>query len=154
MSENKQFYIHTNGQRVPVTEEIYLAYYRSIRRDRYYECDLKTESAVRDKDGKITAYRPSKEDSLERLQETGKDYADEGVSIEDAVIRAFMADKLYEALGSLPERERELIEALFFSNGGNGMTERDYAAVSGIPQKTINDRKKRILAKLKKLFGN
>jgi len=152
MSENKQLYIYANGQRVPVTEEVYLAYYRSIRRDRYYERDIKTENAVRDKDGNITGYNPAKEDSIDRLMEAGEDYTDENGSVEDIVFRVDMADRLYEVLDDLSKTERELIEALFFSSRGNGMTEREYAAIIGVPQKTINDRKKRILAKLKKIL--
>ena len=93
MSKDKQYFINAGGQRVPVTVEVYLAYYRSARRMRYFERDIKTESAIRDKDGNITGYRPAKEDSLDRLVETGEDYAD-GESVEDAAIRAMMSDKL------------------------------------------------------------
>ena len=152
MSDSKQFRIHAEGRLVPVTEEIYLAYYRSIRRERYYERDVKTESAVRDRDGHVIGYQPSKEDSLERLMEAGRDFADEGESAEDAVIRAAMEVKLHKALRKLPEKERELMETLFFSNGGSGISEREYAVISGIPRKTIAYRREKIFGKLKKLL--
>ena len=45
-------------------------------------------------------------------------------------------------------QKEELITALFYY----GMTEREYAIKSGIPQNTINDRKRRILLKLKKII--
>ncbi|MDE5780912.1 MAG: hypothetical protein K2I03_05475 [Lachnospiraceae bacterium] len=32
------------------------------------------------------------------------------------------------------------------------LSEREWSSISGIPQKTINDRKRRILAKLKKIL--
>lgn len=57
-----------------------------------------------------------------------------------------MMDKLKECLPMLKSKEQELIDALFY----HGLSEREFSKVSGIPQKTINDRKRRILAKLKK----
>ena len=147
----KQYCVNIGGALVDVTEEQYLAYYRSQRRMRYFERDIKTETAIRDKDGRITGYAPSKEDSLDRLLENGADFADETESVEDSAIKKELIEKLREALDELTADERELIDALFFANG-DGMTEREYAKISGIPQKTINDRKAKILAKLKKLL--
>jgi len=152
MPENKEFYVRSGGQLVPVTEEVYRFYYRSKRRERYFEHDIKIETALRDRRGNVVGYRPAKEDSLDRLMETGEDYADECESVEDAVIRAMMSDKLREVLKLLPESDRELINALFFSNGGEGMTERDYAAHTGIAQKNVNKKKQRVLLKLKYLL--
>ena len=154
MLDSKKLFINIDGRLVPVTEEVYLVYYRSERRMRYFERDIKTGKAIRDDTGNITGYKLSKEDSLDRLIENGADFVDGGVNVEDSIISAIMMDKLYEALGKLPASERQLIEALFFSNGGDGMTEREYAKASGIPQQTINSRKSRILGKLKKLFRN
>jgi RNA polymerase sigma factor (sigma-70 family) len=152
MNENKQFFIGAGGTKVEVTEEIYLAYYRSKRRDRYYERDIKTERAVCDTDGNVTGYKPSKEDSLDRLMETGEDYAAEAESVEETVIRGIMSGALHQALDKLPEADRALIDALFFSNGGTGMSEREYSEVSGMPRKTIAYRRNRALERLKKFF--
>ena len=154
MSENKQFFIRLNGQQIPITEEVYLAYYRSERRMRYFERDIKTENAVRDKNGDITGYRPAKEDSLDRLMEAGEDYTDDCEGVEDAVVSVMMSDKLHEVLDELPESDRELIDALFFSNGGEGMSEREYSELSGVPRKTVAYRRGKILARLKKLLEN
>ena len=151
MSENKQFFVSVNGKQEPVTEEVYLAYYRSKRRERYFERDIKTESAIRDADGNITGYKPAKEDSLERLMDAGEDYTNE-FSVEDLAFRSVMADKLHEVLNKLPEKECELIETLFFANGGVGMTVRECADQSGIPFTTIQSRKAKILLTLKKLL--
>lgn len=59
-----------------------------------------------------------------------------------------MLETLRKALAQLSAEERQLVRAVFFE----GMTEREYAVKSGIPQKTINDRKRRILAKIKNLM--
>ena len=154
MTDNKQFCVRVDGQLVPVTEEVYLAYYRSERRMRYFERDIKTESAVRDRNGNITRYKLAKEDSLERLTEAGEDYADDGESVEDAVVRAMMSDKLHEVLGKLPDSDRELIDALFFSNSGDGITERECAAKLGISKTALHARKEKVLAKLRGLLEN
>jgi RNA polymerase sigma factor (sigma-70 family) len=154
MPENKEFYVHIDGQLIPVNEEVYLAYYRSKRRDRYYERDIKTGSAVRNKDGNVVGYRPAKEDSLDRLMESGEDYADDREIVEEYALFAVMKDNLCDALSQLTENERELIIALFYSNGGSGMSERDYAKLKGVSQPSVNQRKARILGKLRKFLNN
>lgn len=52
------------------------------------------------------------------------------------------------ALKELSKDEIALINALFYKD----LTEREYSLQSGIPQKTINNRKKSILKRLKKLL--
>ena len=152
MSDHKNYFVHIDGQLVPVTEEVYLAYYRFKCRMRYFENDLKIGSPLRDQNGNITGYKFAKEDSLDRLSEAGEDYAEDSESVEDAVIRAVMSEILRETLRKLPDNDRQLIDALFFSNDGNGMTEREYAKITGISQQSVNERKRRILGKLLKLI--
>ena len=154
MSNNKQFFVRVDGQRIAVTEEVYLEYYRSERRMRYYERDIKTGVTLRDESGNIAGFKPAKEDSLNRLMDAGTDYADDCESVEDAAVRAVMSDKLCEALGTLPDSDRELIVALFYSNDGDGMSEREYSETSGVPRKTVAYRRERVLRKLKKLLEN
>jgi RNA polymerase sigma factor (sigma-70 family) len=152
MKERNQFFINVGGQLIPVTEEIYLAYYRAERRMRYFERDIKTGRAIRDGDGNVTGYKPAKEDSLDRLMEAGEDYAGNGEAVEDAAIRVLTKDSLREALRLLTAGERALIITLFFANGGAGMTEREYAKLTGVSQQSVNERKRRILGKLKKIL--
>ena len=143
MSENKQFYIHAEDQRVEVTEEVYRAYYKMGRRERYLE-----ERDVAH--GKVL-YSGMDTDEM-----TGEEMIPDlnAVPVDESVCKNALIEQLRKHLDSLSESERELIDALFFSNDGDGMTEREYSVISGIPQKTINDRKSRIFAKLKKLLGN
>jgi DNA-directed RNA polymerase specialized sigma24 family protein len=143
-----------NGTPVGVTEAQYLAYYRGERRMRYFERDIKTETAIRGKNGRITGYTSGKEDSLDRLLENGADFPDEGESVEDAAIRALMIDRLREALGTLAAGDRELIDALFFSNGGGGTGERGCAGRLGLSKTALHARKEKIFAKLRKLLEN
>lgn len=153
MSE-KLYHIKINGALVEVPKQLYLEYYRSKRRDKYYEHDIKIENAVRDKNGNIVGYRPSREDSLERLLEAGGDYRDDSESVEDTAILKLTAAALHEALRLLPDDERDFIETLFFSNGGSGMSEREYARILGLSKTAIHARKEKVLRKLKKLLGS
>ena len=66
------------------------------------------------------------------------------------VERTLLLDKLRKSLPMLKAEEQELICALFFQR----LSERELAAKTGIPQRTINDRKRRILAKLKEFLEN
>jgi len=75
---------------------------------------------------------------------------DYSVDVEEEVINNIMLEKLKKSLTKLSDDELYLIEQLIY----NEKSERELSAISGIPQRTINDRKHRILAKLKKLLEN
>ena len=72
--------------------------------------------------------------------------ADENSIFENKVIDSL---DLKKALSTLTKEERKLIEALFFDND-EAMSEREISASLHIPQKTFNNRKLKILKKLKK----
>ena len=62
----------------------------------------------------------------------------------------FMERALQMGRDTICMLKQELINALFFRN----LSERKWSDETGIPQKTINDRKHRIIAKLKKYLEN
>lgn len=132
--ENK-YTLLVNRKRVAVGEEVYKAYYQQKEREAYLD-KLASKHNI----------------SFEECEEKGiqVDYlfsrAEE--SIEDGVIKKEMLKKLALCLETLSEQERLLIYALFFQ----GKSERQLSAETGTPQRTINDRKRRILLKLKKLL--
>jgi len=148
MSEEKIYRISIRGELVEVNRELYLYFYRSRRRIDYYEHDIKTEVAIRDENGEITGYMPSKEDSLDRIIESGVDFCDGSESIEDLVIRKLMAERLKQCLLLLEPDERRLIDARYFE----GKTEMGCAQICGVNQSTISRREAKILAKLKKMM--
>jgi len=102
--------------------------------------------------GKVFEYESIELVSYEGLFEKERDCADTSESVEDVGIRLAMSSKLHQTLKMLSEAEHELIDALFFSNDGEGMSERAYARSIGITHKTVAYRKKIILRKLKKLM--
>lgn len=137
MSEKKEYRIKVQGKLVPVTEEIYFTYHRMKRRETYLE--------ERDTANSVFYYS-----ALDTEGTNGEDVIPDLVSprVEDMIVDKLISEKLYQCLAQLAREEQELIYALFF----RAISERQYAEMTGIPQKTINDRRHRILGKLKKLM--
>jgi len=90
--------------------------------------------------------------SLECL--TAEDYksfdsllVDFSVNIEDEIIKKIDMQLLAAAVRSLPDDEKRLIGELIMQD--KPKTEQELSALTGIPQQTINYRKKKILKKIK-----
>lgn len=140
-----------SGQLLEVTDEVYDAYMKGDRKMRYFESDLKEERFLMDENGQIRQVIPSWEDSLDRLMDdNAEQFVDRHESVEDMVLRRISFERLYKALGTLTERERKLIEALFFEE----MTERKVALFLGISQPAVHKQKNKILKKLKLFLEN
>ena len=138
--------VWVSGQYIEVTDAVYDAYMKGDRKIRYFENDLKTERVLMDTDGHIKQIIPSREDSLDRLMDdNAEQFTDHHESVDDMVLRKISAEKLYQALAELSEKERELIIALFFEE----KTERELAVVLGISQPAVHKQKNKILKKLK-----
>lgn len=135
MSEDKKYSIIVKRQRVEVSEAVYWAYHKAREAERYQNRLVRQF-----------------EFSLEHFQEDGVNVefsiARFQPTIEDKLIEQEQLWKLRMALVALTPEERLLIHELFF----NGKSERTLSAMIAVPQKTINDRKKRILLKLRKLI--
>lgn len=131
-----KFFIPLHGMLMEVTEETYRDFYKAGRRQKYID-----ERSVENGDFSY--------DMLTTDDFNGEDILiDTSQEIDEAVVHKIMLDKLRDSLVLLSDDEQKLINALFFRN----FSEREWSAETGIPQKTINDRKRRILIKLKKLL--
>lgn len=71
-----------------------------------------------------------------------------GYSVEKEADHKLLVKRLYDCLIFLSEKERRLIEMLYFE----GKTERECAEIYGINQKNIHKKKMLILSKINKLF--
>ena len=132
-----------------ISLEVYEHMLKSNRKARYFTYDLKTERKIMDSENVVVI--PAREDSLERLLELGEEFGTEENVAEDYEEQE-LHERLHAALGTLTKGERRLIDEIFFSQNGNGKSEREAAKSLGIPQKTLNDRKIRIIAKIKKFL--
>ena len=140
---------------MPVSKEVYTVYAQSERQLEYMARDLKRDRVLQDADGKAVLDQneqpimlSEREVSLDKLMAEEWDYPSSAPSPESAVLDQLEITAVHQCLASLDTDEKALIEVLFFE----GLTERAYSERSGIPQKTVNDRKNRILKKLYQLL--
>lgn len=114
-------YIIKNGTAVEVSEELHDYLTKSDRKIRYIEKDLKRNNYIIDSENEKVTVIPSREDSLDRLMDIGKDYPNQSSDFRQSTIEKIMLEK---ALEKLNEKERYLIVQLFYL----GRTERELAA--------------------------
>lgn len=137
MAEKKEYRIKVQGQLVPVTEEVYFTYHRMKRREIYLE--------ERDTANGVFYYS-----AMDTGETNGEDTIPDLISprVEDVVADKLLSERLHQCLAQLSNEEQELIHALFF----RAISERQYAAETGLHNMTIHDRKIKILGKLKKVM--
>ena len=139
--KKEKYFLRSDSQLVQVKEEVYWAYYEVYEHGNWLD--------RKDANHNLIHYA-----ALDTAHSTGEEeMPDEfAESVEETAIRQVMCEAARECVSLLPENERVLIEGLFFSNNGKGMTVREYADQTGIPFTTIQSRKVKALASLKKLL--
>jgi DNA-directed RNA polymerase specialized sigma24 family protein len=129
--------IIVNKKRIEVSIEVYEAYHQEREHERYLNKLAKKNNVplnvVGDDGNEIT-----------------HDVVVECDSVEETVIRKVMIEHLCRGLEQLTTDDMFLINAIFFE----GKSEREISKSEGIPLMTINNRKRRILSKLKKVIEN
>lgn len=137
MAEKKEYRIKVQGRLIPVTEEVYLTYYRMKRRELHLE----------EKDARHGVFFYS---GLDTTETNGEDAIPDLISprVEDVAVDKLLAEKLHQCLAELTKEEQKLIFTLFFQN----KSERQVSDETGIHYMTIHDRKVKILRTLKKLL--
>lgn len=133
MESRNRYTLIAGKTRVPVSPEVYHAYYKERERELY----------VNKLSGRYTL-------SLEACREQGVPVEALMVwsedSLEERLLQEEVRQQLYEKLTALTKEEEALLNALFVRN----LSERQWSAETGVPQRTIHDRKQRLLRKLKK----
>ncbi len=146
--EEQKYYISLDGTDFEVGKELYAAYMKGQRKERYFTHDLKKERKRVDRQTGEVIVIPSREDSYERLIEAEKQFMEEAESVEDAAIRAVMLEKLNGALHMLTETELGIIYFLYYVE----ISEVQLAERMGIARTTLRSRKYQILEKLKEML--
>ncbi|MEM1486242.1 sigma factor-like helix-turn-helix DNA-binding protein [Oscillospiraceae bacterium PP1C4] len=135
MEEGGKYTIIVNKKRIEVSEDVYRAYHQEREAERYQNKLIRQH-----------------EMSLERFRDNGVniDYliAKFQPDVADKLISEELLKTLRYALDSLPEDEKFLINELFFIH----KSKKKLAKELGIPRMTLNDKKHRILTKLKKIL--
>ncbi|MDF1493185.1 sigma-70 family RNA polymerase sigma factor [Caproiciproducens sp. CPB-2] len=132
-----------------VSREIIEVLEKSDRQMEYLQYDIKVERCRIDSVSGTVTYIPSREDSYERLLEENRQFAVADEDVDDAVIKAVMIEKMLTCLNHLSPEEQKLITTFFFDDKSEHQMSRE----TGIAQRTIHDRKIKILAKLKRLMN-
>ena len=135
MSDN--YYITIDREKVFVSEEVYKTYRQMKRQER-----TQTEKDARNG---LISYEMFTTETMQ-----GEDLLCDPLqlSVEETALSAVMCCKLYMCLDKLSPEERELVNRIYFL----GYSLRQLSAETGIPYMTIQHRKVKILAKLKKLM--
>lgn len=137
MADKEKYMINIQGKLIEVSEDVYYAYFRMERQERWQE-EKQMEHGV-------VSY-----DALDNGEMAGAEIvADQDApSMEDLAIAKELNDRLHHAIAALPRADRELIQAIYYE----GMTEREYAKKRGISQMGANKQRRKILSKLKKFL--
>lgn len=142
--KKKDFYLYIEGKRVRVSEEVYREYYKGERKERYFMRDLKTERVTIDsRTGEITII-PGREDSYERLMESRSQFASYA-NMEEQTVQSLL---LEQALGNLTDKERNLIEEIYFLE----KTERQVSEALHIAKTTLRRKHREALNKLREFL--
>ena len=154
----KQWYYYPDYHKlypdVKISDEVMAVLRKSDRKMRYMEWELKKsrEIVAKASEGKeaenrnVRKVRPAREYYFEQVQEELDAIAMSRTDLESQTIHMEQLHILNVALGSLSEEESSLIYALFYQ----GVSLREYARRTGAPVMTVQNRKNRILRKLKK----
>ena len=135
MADN--YYITIDREKVFVSEEVYKTYRQMKRQERTL--------AEKDSRNRLISYEMFTTETMQ-----GEDLLCDPFqsSVEETALSAVMCCKLYMCLDKLSPEERELVNRIYFL----GYSLRQLSAETGIPYMTIQHRKAKILAKLKKLM--
>lgn len=138
MEGREVYHLYADGKKIEVTEELYRAFYKYKRREKY----------LKESDEEHKLYHYSDLDTDELLGEEMFSYPHEE-SVEDRVVDHILRETVRRCVEELPEEDQVLLFALFYQQ----KTERECADEFGTCQKTINNQRKRILDKLREMMN-
>ena len=133
--DKREYFIYVKGKAVPVSEEVYKAYWKITEHEKYlqrkdWKYDVIPFSAM-DYDGHFV-------DNI----------TDERIDIEKIVEVKMQIEELNKALATLTKKERKLIEAIFYKEESL----RAIGKKEKVSYQAIGKRRDKILEKLRKLL--
>ena len=137
MADKEKYMIKIQGDLIEVSEDVYYAYFRMERQERWQE--------EKKQDHDVVSY-----DALDNGETVGAEAIQDMNSsgMEELVIANELKERLHNIVAALPKPERELIQAIYFED----IPVSDYAKRVGMSHRGINKQRKRILSKLKMLL--
>ena len=98
---NKEYYLYVKGEAIPISEEVYKAYWKITEHEKY----------LQKKDCKYGVIPFS---SLDHDGYFVDNIIDEKIDLEKIVEVKIQIEELHKALATLTKEERELMEAIFY----------------------------------------
>lgn len=134
---DKKYYIFVGDEKIEVDQEVYKSYWQITNRERYLE-RLDRQNKLLFFSDLSTEY--SFEDTI----------ADENYDLEKIVETKMLIDRVREAIDSLNDEEREVIERLYYQDEPL----RSIATSKKISAPALLKRRNKILKKLKELLND
>ena len=134
---NKEYYLYVKGEAIPISEEVYKAYWKITEHEKY----------LQKKDCKYGVIPFS---SLDHDGHFVDNIIDEKIDLEKIVEVKMRIEELHKALNTLTKEERELMEAIFYKEESL----RSISRREKVTHQAISGRRDRILEKLKKILGD
>ena len=134
---DKKYYIFVGDEKIEVDQEVYKSYWQITNRERYLE-RLDRQNKLLFFSDLSTEY--SCEDTI----------ADENYDLEKIVETKMLIDRVREAIDSLNDEEREVIERLYYQDESL----RSIATSKKISAPALLKRRNKILKKLKELLND
>ena len=131
----KEYYLYVKGKAVPVSEEVYKAYWKITEHEKY----------LQRKDWKHNVIPFS---GLDHDGHFIDNIIDEKIDLEKIVEVKMQIEELNKALATLTKKERELIEAIFYKEESL----RAIGKKEKVSYQAIGKRRDKILEKLRKLL--
>lgn len=131
----KEYYLYVKGKAVPVSEEIYKAYWKITEHEKY----------LQRKDWKHNIISFS---SLDHDGHFVDNIIDEKMDLEKIIEVKMRIEELHKALNTLTKEERELMEAIFYKEESL----RSISRREKVTHQAISGRRDRILEKLRKIL--
>lgn len=131
----KEYYLYVKGKAVPVSEEVYKAYWKITEHEKY----------LQRKDWKHNVIPFS---GLDHDRHFIDNIIDEKIDLEKIVEVKMQIEELHRALNTLSKEERELMEAIFYKEESL----RSIGKKEKVTHQAISGRRDRILEKLRKIL--
>ena len=137
MADKEKYMINIQGQLIEVSEDVYYAYFRMERQERWQE-EKKVEHNV-------LSY-----DALDNPETLGIENVVDApaLTLEELAEAHELRDRVQHAVDLLPRAERNLIRAIYYEE----LSEREVAKWHGVSQNKIFKQRKRALANLRMLL--
>ena len=144
---SQHFLTDADGNKVPVSEKVYTAYWQYTNREDYFMRQLKEERFHYDPERQIAEFLPSREDSLERLIEEGEEFVCNDFPVADRAVNAVFTQELMQHL----DRQEQWMLYLLFAQR---MTEREVSKALDIPKTMFHRMKVALYNKCRRIMGN